>query len=152
MAKVRNLLPDESDHFLEKDKIKDFNAFSVDVISHSFHGVEIIKISSKNEVLFQSFISSFISRIMHQQILAMGLTYAGKKSTKLKHYFALSRSVYSRMREDYELPNITTLTRLTSKVKTLDDMSYMQKVSSWLDDERQKRCLLIVDEVYVKSI
>ena len=51
------------------------------------------------------------------------------------------------MREDYELPNITTLTRLTSKVKTLDDMSYMQKVSSQLDDERQKCCLLIFDEV-----
>ena len=25
-------------------------------------------------------------------------------------YFALSRSAYSRMREDYELPSITTLT------------------------------------------
>ena len=37
-------------------------------------------------------------------------------------YFALSRSAYSRMREDYELPIITTLTRLTSEVKTLDDM------------------------------
>ena len=51
------------------------------------------------------------------------------------------------MREDYELPNITTLTRLTFKVKTLDDMSYMQKVSSQLDDERQKCCLLIFDAV-----
>ena len=54
MAEVRNLLLDESDHFLEKDKIKDFKAFSVDVISHSFNGVEIIKNSSENEVLFQS--------------------------------------------------------------------------------------------------
>ena len=56
------------------------------------------------------------------------------------------------MWEDYELPNITTLAKLTSKVKALDDMSYMQKVFSQSDDERQKRCLLIIDEAYVKSI
>ena len=67
-------------------------------------------------------------------------------------YFTLFRSAYSRMREDYELPSITTLTRLTSKVKTLDYMSYMQNVFSHLDDERQKYCLLIIDEIYVKSI
>ena len=30
-------------------------------------------------------------------------------------------------------------------------MSYMQKVFSQSDDERQKRCLLIIDEAYVKS-
>ena len=32
--------------------------------------------------------------------------------------------------------SITTLTRLTTKIKTLDDLSYMQNVFSQLDDER----------------
>ena len=43
------------------------------------------------------------------------------------------------------------LTRLTSKVKTLD-MFYVQNVFSQLDKKRQKSCVLIIDEVYVKSI
>ena len=55
------------------------------------------------------------------------------------------------MREDFELISITTLTRLTSKRKTLD-MFYMKNVFSQLDKERQKHCVLIIDEVYVKSI
>ena len=55
------------------------------------------------------------------------------------------------MREDFELISITTLTRLTSKKKTLD-MFYMKNVFSQLDKERQKHCVLIIDEVSVKSI
>ena len=47
--------------------------------------------------------------------------------------------------------SITTLTRLTTKIKILDDLSYMQNVFSQLDDERQKPFLLVFDEVYVKS-
>ena len=56
------------------------------------------------------------------------------------------------MQKDFELPNITILSRLTSKVKTLDEMPYMHIVFSQLDDERQKRCLSIIDEVYLKTI
>ena len=40
LAEVRNLLPGESNHCLEKDKIKDFQDFSFEVISHSFNGVD----------------------------------------------------------------------------------------------------------------
>ena len=40
LAEVRNLLPDESDHCLEKDKMKDFQDFSSEVISHSFNVVD----------------------------------------------------------------------------------------------------------------
>ena len=54
LAEVKNLLPDESDHFLEKDKIKDFKDFSVEVITHIFNGVELIRNSKENEVLLQS--------------------------------------------------------------------------------------------------
>ena len=45
---------DETDHILEKDKIKDFHVFSTQIISHSFNDVELISNSSKNEVLLQS--------------------------------------------------------------------------------------------------
>ena len=48
--KVRNLLPDESDHILEKDKIKDFQDFSFEIISHRGN----ITNSSKNEFSLQS--------------------------------------------------------------------------------------------------
>ena len=50
------------------------------------------------------------------QILEMGLTYVGGKKHKTEtlicafECFAWSRSSYSRMWEDYELPSITTLT------------------------------------------
>ena len=52
--------------------------------------------------------------------LSNRITYVGVKKYKTVtqirafEYFALSR----RMREKYELPSITTLTRFTSKVKT----------------------------------
>ena len=54
MAEVRNLLPDESNHLLEKNKIKDLKDFSVEERSHSFNGVKIITNSSENQVLLQS--------------------------------------------------------------------------------------------------
>ena len=41
---------------------------------------------------------------------------------------------------------------LTLKVKTLDDMPYMQNVFSRLDDERRKLCLLIGIAEEVKSL
>ena len=48
LAEVRSLLPDESDHLLEKGKTKDFSS------SQSFNGAELITNSSDNEVLLQS--------------------------------------------------------------------------------------------------
>ena len=63
--------------------------------------------------------------ITHQQILAMRLTYVEEKKYKTEivilalGHFALFRNAYGRMREDFELPSITSLTRLTSKVKIL---------------------------------
>ena len=92
---------------------------------------------------------------MHQQ---MGSNYVGEKSFKTAtiirvfECFALSQSACCTMQKDFELPNITILSRLTSKVKTLDEMPYMHIVFSQLDDERQKRCLSIIDEVYLKTI
>ena len=66
-------------------------------------------------------------------------------------YFALSRSTYNRLREDFELPCISTLTNLTSKVKSQDDESFIVNAFKNLP-ENQKKCFIVLDEVYVKSL
>ena len=55
-------------------------------------------------------------------------------------YFSISRSLYNRLREDYELPSISLLTRITSKLdSSLDDKDYLNSLFSHLD-EMQKHC------------
>ena len=65
-------------------------------------------------------------------------------------YFSLSRALYSRLRQDYELPSISLLTRITSKLDSaFDDKEFLNSVLSNLD-EKQKHCIILIDEVYVK--
>ena len=45
-------------------------------------------------------------------------------------YFAMSRALYNRLRDDYQLPGVTTLTRLTSKTNKIDDTAMMKNVLS----------------------
>ena len=86
--------------------------------------------------------------VLHQQLSSMGLTYVGEKKysdetiMRAFEYFALSRSAYNRLREDFELPSVPTITRITSRVNKLDDNLYIQKVFQNLNDERQKTCIL----------
>ena len=51
------------------------------------------------------------------------------------------------------LLSISTLNKMTAKVKIIDDFAYTNKIfSSILEDDRQKKCcVLILDEVYVKT-
>ena len=82
----------------------------------------------------------------------MGLTLVGEKkytidtTVRAFEYFALSRSTYSRLREDFELPCIATLTSLTSKIRSADDPSFITNVFAKLPVE-QKTCFIIIDEV-----
>ena len=82
--------------------------------------------------------------VLLEQIFAMSpLVYVGDKKYKAEaiirafKYFARSRTFYHRLTEDYELPNIPTLTRLTSKVNKIDDTQLLKNV-------------FCNDEVYVK--
>lgn len=66
--------------------------------------------------------------ILLEQVKSMNsLTYVGEKKYSAEtiarafEYFAVSRSLYRRLREDYELPSISTLTKITSKVSSLQD-------------------------------
>ena len=43
------------------------------------------------------------------------------------------------------------MTRLTSKVKSIDDNTYIKYIFANISDERQKNCILLLDEVYVKA-
>ena len=52
LAEARNFLPDESNHF--SDKTKNFQDFSVEVITHFFNGAEIITNSSENKLSLKS--------------------------------------------------------------------------------------------------
>ena len=85
------------------------------------------------------------------------ITYVGEKKYSLEmfipafKYFALTLT-YNRLRRDFQLLSISTLTRITSKVKNIDDNSYIHKVFSNLANERQKTSVLLLDEVYVKAM
>ena len=86
------------------------------------------------------------------------ITYVGEKKYSVEMFirafecFALSRATYNRLRRDFQLPGISTLTRITSKVKNTDDNSYIHIVFSNLTDERQKTCVLLLHEVYVEAM
>ena len=65
--------------------------------------------------------------IAQEQLRAMGMTVVGEKKYSVDtmvrafEYFALFWSTYSRLRQDFELPCISSLTTLTSKIKSVDD-------------------------------
>ena len=66
-------------------------------------------------------------------------------------YFALSRTACHRFCQDFELPSISTLTRLTSSAKRYHDITYYSKIFLNLTDQ-QKTCVFLLDKVYVKSM
>ena len=91
-----------------------------------------------------------------QHIHAMRPRPVGDKKYDLEtiirafEYF-ISRSLYSRLRQDCELPSTSLLIRLTSKLSAaFDDYEFIDVVFSDSELMRQKYCLLLIDEVYVK--
>ena len=47
--------------------------------------------------------------------------YSQELIVRAFQYFATSRSLYNRLRTDYQLPSIKTLTRITYKVSALNE-------------------------------
>jgi hypothetical protein len=95
--------------------------------------------------------------IIQQQLQAMGTQHVGKPLYNSEiiirafQYFATSRSLYQRLRQDFQLPSVQTLTRITSKVAKLDETSFSTAVFKSVE-ERQRQCVLLQDEVYVKKM
>jgi hypothetical protein len=94
--------------------------------------------------------------VIKEQLLLMKcptvgeVVYSPDAIVRAFQYFACSRALYKRLREDYQLPSIRKLTTLTSKASKLNDDTFISKVFSKLA-EKQRSCVLMVDEVYVKA-
>lgn len=85
----------------------------------------------------------------------MGPTIIGEKKydpdmvVRAFEYFAISRSSYARLRDDYKLPSISLLKEITSTVKDTSDIQYLKNIFSKLP-AGQRSCILLLDEIYVK--
>ena len=66
-------------------------------------------------------------------------------------YFATSRALYNRLKDDYKIPEPRTLTRITSKVSKVTDKNFVKQVFHALNEEK-RHCILLFDEVYVKKM
>ena len=94
---------------------------------------------------------------LHRQVSAMGVKSVGERKfsnatiVRAFGYFALSRTAYNRLHQDFDLPSVTTLTRMTSSTKRYDDVAFYSKVFSNLSNQQKTRIVLI-DEVYIKSM
>ena len=76
--------------------------------------------------------------------------YPAEIITRAFEYFATSRTLYKRLCSDYKLPSIRTLTRITSKINSLDDLQFLCKIIYGLNN-RQRNCVVMLDEIYIKS-
>ena len=61
-------------------------------------------------------------------------------------YFATSRALYLRIKNDYNLPSVRTLTRITSSLSKREDSAFHEQIfrSHTL---QQKCCVIFHDEV-----
>ena len=80
--------------------------------------------------------------VLHQQISAMGVKSVGERKfsnatiARTFGYFALSQTAYNRLRQDFDLPSVTTLTWITSSTKRYDDVAFYSKVFSNLSNQQ----------------
>ena len=113
--------------------------------------------STINEILryLNNFNISHKKKIVLEHLESMATRTVGKSVyttdiiTRSFEYFATSRTLYRQLAKDYQLPSIRTLIRITSKVSKKDDMSFLEDVLSKIN-ERQRKCIIMLDEVYVK--
>ena len=80
--------------------------------NHNFWNQNCPEITQKKEVLEQEINSTSVIYIGDK-------TYTNGTIVHVFKYFALSRRAYNRLIEDFELPSVRTLTRVTSKVKII---------------------------------
>ena len=75
--------------------------------------------------------------------------YSLQKVLRAFEYFATSRAAYKQFSNDYQLPSISMLQRLTSKCTSLSELQFIEKVLKNLP-ENQRQCNVLVDEIFVK--
>ena len=95
--------------------------------------------------------------IIQQQISVMSAKLIGNKIynsdvvIRSFEYFSTSRALYNQLRNDFQLPSVSTLTRITSKVSKINDASFLNSVFTSIEG-RKRVCIVIHDEVYVKKM
>ena len=127
---------------LAKNRIKVINRYSIlDEV------IRFLKNVQENEK----------TRSLMQHVSAMGPKVVGDKLyspemiIRAFEYFAISRSLYERLRTDYQLPSIRLLTNITSKFKSnLDDDKFIKSVFESIPDDKKKHVVILFDEVYVQ--
>ena len=76
--------------------------------------------------------------------------YTHEMMTRAFEYYSVSRSSYSKFAQDYELPSVRTLQRITSRFGKYDETKFLNGVFSNLDN-RKRKCVLMLDEIYAKA-
>ena len=94
--------------------------------------------------------------ILSQQFLAMapkmvGIKYSSDIVICAFGYYAISWTLYNRLRDDFQLPSLATLGRMMSKVSKLNEKSFLFSIFNTLNTS-QKRCIILHDEVYIKKM
>ena len=75
--------------------------------------------------------------------------YSPEMMTRAFGYFATSRSLYSRLQQNFQLPSICTLTRITSRVGKVAETEFLACIFKILLP-CQRRCIILWDEIYIK--
>ena len=76
--------------------------------------------------------------------------YSPEFITRCFEYYACSRTLYSRLLQDFQLPSIRSLQMMTSKCSKLDDNKLINLVFNQIDPI-QKKSVVMIDEMYVKA-
>ena len=102
-------------------------------------------IDSKKEALIQQLDAMSAKSNVTESV------YSSEMIIRAFVYFATSRALYRNLRNDYQLPSISTLTHLTSAVSKVDEQEFVQRVFQKLDGD-EKLSMILHDEVYVKKM
>ena len=128
MLKINNNLTFLSFHFGNKSSIKPLSSNGMTVIN----SVSILEVALK---FLNSLITSNKENVIIDQVKSMtSLTYVGEKKyssetiARAFEYFSISRALYFRLGDDYQLPSINLLTNLTSKINTTTMMNFLKLI------------------------
>ena len=81
------------------------------------------------------------------------MTIVGKSIYPLKiimrvfKHFATSRTIYGKLTKDYQLASICTLTRITSKFASQDDLLFLEKLMLKINI-CQRRPIIVIGKVF----
>ena len=95
-------------------------------------------------------------KIIPQQMQVSGVSRGNRKLytpdvlVRAFSYYAVSTSLYERLKKDYQLPSVSTLARITSSSTKSSSSEFLKTVFEATENTR-KPCVLLHDEVYIKK-